>query len=325
MHIPDGMLDTKTFTTLWGGAVVGLGYASYWVRKHFDEKKIVLMAVLGALIFALQMLNFPVAGGTSGHFLGGALAGILLGSWPAMIVMTAVLLIQALFFGDGGITALGANIINMAVIGVFVGPFIYHLVTRFGQSLTLKVVGAAVGSWLAVVLASVAVAIELWISGSAQFFVALSAMTFWYAIIGVGEAIITAGVVVYIARVRPEIIDEGQQQTKKSLVSVSVVLAIVAALAVGFSFLASTHPDGLEFVYFEMGVGSASVPSLSIMPAPLSHYLVAGISNNVLSGIAAGGIGVILTGLVLLAVVRILARRRNRQAPALNGPEPDGR
>jgi len=314
MHIPDGMLDTKTFSTLWGGAAASIGYASYWVRKNFNEKKIVLMAVLGALIFALQMLNFPVAGGTSGHFVGAALAGILLGSWPGVIVMTAVLLIQALFFGDGGITTLGANIINMAVIGVFIGPFIYHLITRFSSNLSLKIVGAAIGSWLSVVLSAAAVAIELWISGSAQFFVALSSMVFWYAIIGVGEAIITAGIVVYIAKVRPEIVEEGHQQMQKSWVSVSVVLSVITVIAVGLSFLASSYPDGLEFVYFNMGIGSTSVSPTSLLPAPLSNYLVSGITNNVASGIAAGIIGIILTGLVLLAVARLLARHREKQA-----------
>ncbi|MDR0888951.1 MAG: energy-coupling factor ABC transporter permease, partial [Coriobacteriales bacterium] len=186
MHIPDGMLDTKTWAVCWAGGAGVIGYASYWIRKRFDSAKIVLAAVLAALIFALQMLNFPVAAGTSGHFVGGAAAGILLGSWPATIVMSAVLVIQALVFGDGGITTLGANIINMGVISPFVGVAIYQLVQRISTSYGAKITGAAIGSFVAVVCSAAVCSIELWVSGNAQFFVTLSAMVFWHCLIGIG-------------------------------------------------------------------------------------------------------------------------------------------
>ncbi len=312
MHIPDGMLDTKTYTTLLAGAAGTVSYAGYWIRKNFDSGKIVLMAVLAALIFGLQMLNFPIAGGTSGHFGGSSLAGLLLGSWPGVIVMTAVLLVQAVFFGDGGITVLGANIINMGVIGCFVAPLVYQIFQRVNTSYISKVVGAAVGSFFAVVLSSIAVAIELWTSGSAQFTAALSAMVFWHVLIGIGEGIITGGIVAYIAKVRPQILEQGEQSTHSSLKSVTLVLAVLAILAAGLSFLASSFPDGLEYVYFEMGIGSAPIPE-STVASPMADYLVPGVENEAIGTIGAGIIGAITTGVLLWALSALLTRKRKPQ------------
>ena len=313
MHIPDGMLDTKTFSTLCVGAAAGVGYAGYWVRKNFDSSKIVLMAVMAALIFALQMLNFPIAGGTSGHFTGGALVGIMLGAWPGAIVMTGVLLIQALFFGDGGITSLGANIMNLAIIGVFTGALVYQVFQRISKSLTGKIIGSFLGAFLAVVFSAAAVALQLWASGNAQFLAALSAMTFWHAIIGVGEGIITAGIIVYIAKVRPKILDEGAQSSKDSFKSVAVVFSVVALLAAGLSFLASTHPDGLEFVYFEEGVGTAELAEETLIASPMPDYALPGVENEALAIAGAGIIGTLLTGVLIWALALALSRKNKKK------------
>jgi cobalt/nickel transport system permease protein len=304
------MLDPKTFGTMWAGAAGSVGYAGYWVRRHFDPAKIVLMAVLAALIFGLQMLNFPLAGGTSGHFGGGSLAGILLGSWPGCVVMTAVLAVQALFFGDGGVTTLGANIVNMGVIGAFVAPLIYQGFQRVSKGTASKVAGAFVGSFVAVVASSAAVAVELWASGSAQFYSALTAMVFWHALIGIGEGIITGGIVAYIAKVRPEILTAGAQSNRASLKSVVVVVAALALIATGVSFLASSYPDGLEYVYFDMGIGTTPIPETSLIAAPLSDYALPGVENETLAGVAAGVIGALVTGVLLWAVLLVLSRHR---------------
>ena len=322
MHIPDGMLDAKTFTTLWAGGAGGIGYASWWIRKNLDASKVVLMAVLAALIFGLQMLNFPIAAGTSGHFAGGALAGILLGAWPASIVMSAVLLVQALFFGDGGITTLGANIVNMGIIAPFTGVLIYRLFQRLKSNYASKIIGAFTGAFLAVVASSVLVALELWISNRAQFFAALSAMVFWHALIGIAEAFVTAGIIAYIAKVRPQLLDSEPSQGRTSLKSVSVVLGVVALAATGLSFLAVTYPDGLEFVYFDSGIGEQFEGSAYVSMAPLSDYLLPGVGNDVLATIGAGIIGVVLSGAVIFAVATLLSRRSSQRPQTSFAQEP---
>ncbi|MCL1879505.1 MAG: PDGLE domain-containing protein [Actinomycetia bacterium] len=313
MHIPDGMLDPKTFGTLWAGAAGAIGYASVWVRRHFDSSRIVLMAVLASLIFAFQMLNFPIAGGTSGHFVGASLAGILLGSWPAAIVMSAVLIIQCLFFGDGGVTALGANIINMGVIGAFLAPLIYRLVCRIHPGYLTKLLGAGIGAFCSVVVTSAVVALELWISGSAQFFAVLGAMTFWHVFIGIGEGIITAGIVAYVARVRPAILEGGEDSNRRSTASVAVVFGVLALAGSVFSFLASTHPDGLEYVYETMGIGTAPLPESPLLSSPMQDYLLPGVANDQLAGIGAAIIGTVIVGLAVWALALGLVRRRTKQ------------
>jgi cobalt/nickel transport system permease protein len=273
------------------------------------------MAVLAALIFGLQMLNFPIAAGTSGHFGGGAAAGILLGAWPATIVMSAVLFVQALFFGDGGITTLGANIVNMGIIAPFVAVLVYSLSQKISKSYASKVIGSFAAAFLGVVASAAVVAIELWASNNAQFFAVLGAMVFWHALIGIGEGIITAGLVAYLAKVRPALLGdkpEAADSPKSSLVSVSIVLAALALLATGLSFLASGSPDGLEFVYFEEGVGTLFEESGYVAAAPMSDYLLPGIANETLAGVGAGIIGAIIVGVLLWAIITAI-KRTNKQ------------
>ena len=142
MHIPDGMLQAPTWVPAWLGSAGVLAYAIREVRRRLSDGTIVMMAVLAALIFALQMLNFPVAGGTSGHFAGGAAAAIVLGLWPAMLVMAAVVTVQAFFFADGGFTALGANMLTMAIVGPLVGHAVYRVVTRLRDTRAARVAGS---------------------------------------------------------------------------------------------------------------------------------------------------------------------------------------
>jgi cobalt/nickel transport system permease protein len=207
MHIPDGFLDAKTFITL---DVVGAGLvatAAARVRRVLNERAVPLMAVLAAFIFAAQMLNFPVAGGTSGHFAGGALAAILLGPWAAVLVMTLVLVIQALAFGDGGILVLGANIFNMAVVAPFVGYGIYRLSRGLSRSGVGSFVGAFVAGWVAVVAAASACAAQLAISGTIPVEVVFPAMVAVHALIGVGEGLITALALGAVRASRPDLLE----------------------------------------------------------------------------------------------------------------------
>jgi cobalt/nickel transport system permease protein len=169
--------------------------------------------VTAAFIFAAQMMNFPVAGGTSGHLLGGTLAAILVGPWAAIIVMTSVVGIQALMFQDGGLAALGFNVFNMGVITVLLGYGVYYLATLFAneQRRWLRPTGAFVAAWLTVMVAAFATSIELAASGTSPLHVVLPAMMGVHIFIGIGEGLITAAAVTFVLATRPDIIEEPQR------------------------------------------------------------------------------------------------------------------
>jgi cobalt/nickel transport system permease protein len=211
MHIPDGFLAARVWAPLWIVAAGGLWYCIRRVSAELKDKAVPLMGVMAAFIFAAQMLNFPVAGGTSGHLLGGVLAAVLLGPWAGAVVIAIVLVVQCLLFQDGGLTALGANIVNMAAIGSGLGYAIYALMRsapgiRVMRRLDPIMVAVAVASWCSVVLASGACALELALSGTSPLRVALPAMAAVHALIGVGEAIITCLVISFVLKVRPDLV-----------------------------------------------------------------------------------------------------------------------
>lgn len=306
MHIPDGMLDTKTWVGAWAGSAGVLAYASARVRQSMRDERVVLMAVMAALVFALQMLNFPVAGGTSGHFAGGTAVAIVLGPWPAMIVMTAVLAIQALLFADGGVTALGANVVNLAVLGPLVGWLVYRAAVRVLPA-RVRPLGPAVAAWTSCVAGAVSATVMLWASGRVPLVPALVAMGFWHALIGIGEGVITAGLIGYLTAVRPDLLAESDAGQPRPAGRVVPVLAIVALIAGGLSFLASTRPDGLESVYARLGTPVSTGP---LAGSPMPGYLIPGVSNATLGGVLAAVVGVIVTGVIVYALVRGALSRR---------------
>lgn len=206
MHIPDGFIDLKTAISTGVVSAGGLAAAIYKVKSYFKAKVIALMGVISALIFALQMINFTIPGGTSGHLLGGALAAVVLGPHAGAIVVAVVLIVQAFIFMDGGIVAIGSNIFNMAIIGVYGSYLIYWLIVKISKSKIIFFTAVALASWLSVVIASFFAALELGISGTYAMGVTLKAMTGVHAIIGIGEAIITIAVVAFINKVRPDLI-----------------------------------------------------------------------------------------------------------------------
>jgi cobalt/nickel transport system permease protein len=208
MHIPDGFLETKTWATLDAVAIGVAALAIARTRRIMGEKQIPLLGVLAAFIFAAQMVNFPVAGGTSGHFMGAVLAAILLGPWSAALVMMAVLIIQCLVFQDGGLTALGANMVNMGLIGGMFGYLFYRGGQKFlGGGVRPRPIAVFIAAWLSIVLAASACAMELAMSGTLPIEAALPAMAGVHALIGIGEGIITVLVVGLIARVRPDLLE----------------------------------------------------------------------------------------------------------------------
>jgi len=211
LHIPDGFLSGGVAAA---GAVLAVAAVAYGLRvadRDLDEARVPLLGVLAAFVFAAQMLNFPVAGGTSGHFLGATLAAVLLGPWIACVVMAVVIAVQALAFADGGVSALGANVVNMGVLGALCAGFAIQAGLRVLPQTRAAFLGlVAVVSWLAVMVGAAATSVELAASGTVPLGTALPAMLGVHALIGIGEAVITAVAVGAVLTARPDLIAVGR-------------------------------------------------------------------------------------------------------------------
>jgi cobalt/nickel transport system permease protein len=208
LHIPDGFLSLPVSFVTGAFSLLLLVISLNRVEKDYQDRVVPLMGVCAAFVFAAQMINFPIPGGTSGHLLGGTLTGILLGPWAGSLVMTVVFIVQALLFQDGGLTALGANIFNMGLIGTFGGYYLYKVIrSLFGFSRWRGMaMGTAIAAWTSVVAAAVVCSVQLALSGTVPLQVALFAMLSWHFVIGIGEALITLTAVSYIWRTRPDLI-----------------------------------------------------------------------------------------------------------------------
>ncbi|MGC9146694.1 MAG: energy-coupling factor ABC transporter permease [Infirmifilum sp.] len=202
MHIPDGYLDPLTCAVTYLISLA-VGFYAFKKAKHAPEETKALLPVLAAAIFVAQMLNWPIPGGTSLHLVGGALASILVGPWLAYLAMALVLLTQALIFHDGGITTLGANILNMGVVAVFTGYFVYRLAPE-----KYKVIASFLAGWLSITLAGIVCGVELGLSSSFLYGLGITVpvMGGWHAVLGVVEGAITAGVYAYLKARYPTLI-----------------------------------------------------------------------------------------------------------------------
>jgi cobalt/nickel transport system permease protein len=206
MHIPDGFLSTEVWITMWLLTILVLAYSVKKTNNRLSEKHVPMIGVIAAFVFAAQMLNTPVAGGTSGHLLGSVLAAVILGPMTASIIMATVFIVQGIFFQDGGVTALGANIFNMGFMGTFVGYYIYVLMKKLLGGEAGKFLALAFAAWLSVVLASAGTAIEIAASGIIPMMVILPAMLAIHAVIGLIEAGATVVVMGFIAKARPDLL-----------------------------------------------------------------------------------------------------------------------
>jgi cobalt/nickel transport system permease protein len=207
LHIPDGYLNLPVMLVTWILAIALIALSLDRVQAEFKDRTVPLMGVCAAFIFAAQMINFPIPGGTSGHLLGGTLAGALLGPWAGSLVMVAVFIVQGLFFQDGGITVMGANIFNMGLIGTFLGYYLFRAVRAvLGRNkLSAMLVATAIASWTSVVVAALICALQLGLSGTVPLSVSLTAMLGWHIPIGIGEALITVVTLSFIWRTRPDL------------------------------------------------------------------------------------------------------------------------
>jgi cobalt/nickel transport system permease protein len=307
MHIPDGFLDARTLVATAGVATVAVGIALRQVRRGFPPRRVPLIGLTAAFVFAAQMLNFPVAAGTSGHLIGAALATVLLGPAAAVVAMTAVLLLQSLMFADGGITALGANVLNLAVIAPLVAYGVYRAVrAAAGDGLQGVLLAAGFAAWCSTVAASLACAAQLAASGVVAWGTVLAAMGGVHMVIGIGEALITMLIVAVVARARPELL----AATTPAATGTQRGLAYGAMLSVGLMVLlapfASSAPDGLEHVAERFGFAGLAATA---HPAPLPDYTVAALASASpwLATVLAGAVGTLVAFGVAWFVARALA------------------
>jgi cobalt/nickel transport system permease protein len=274
MHIPDGFvsLPVATATGLLSAAVVSVALNK--ARDAYGMKQAPLLGLTTAFIFAAQMINFPVAGGTSGHLLGGTLAAIILGSpWAGTLCISTVLIIQAILFADGGVTALGANIFNIGLIGVWTGWNLTQVLQRLlGGSKRRLPLAAGIAAAISVVAAAVACGIELILSGTAPANLVLPAMSGVHILIGIGEGIITGGVLTYLATARPDLLPGSQSQIKGWLIPVISICLIAGVL----SLFASAWPDGLEKVAENLGFIQLAENVRVNIPTPFADYNIEG-------------------------------------------------
>lgn len=322
MHAPDGFLTAGTAIATGAISVGTVGVALRRSREELSERQVPLAGIAAAFVFAAQMVNFPVLPGVSGHLMGGALAAVLLGPMVGALVVTVVVVIQALLFADGGLTALGYNTINMALVTAFGGWAVFHLVRRIAPSTRGGVVAAAaIAAWASVVLSAVAFSIQ-WLFGASapiafdRFF---GLMVGVHAVIGIGEAIITGGAVAAVLATRPDLVRGARDlsltpaptTTSKRLVLGGLIVSLL--IAVGVAQLAVDDPDGLEHVAEEMGFAE-SADDHAFEGSIFADYATAGIDNEPLSLAVAGAAGTLLTLAVGAGIfLAVRDRREDRE------------
>jgi cobalt/nickel transport system permease protein len=284
-------------------AAVGVGLALRQVRHSLEPRQMPMLGLGAAFVFAAQMLNFPIAGGTSGHLIGGVLASILLGPSAAVLVMTCVLIVQCLMFADGGLMALGANVFNMAVVNVCGGYFVFKLVTgiiRMEQQRAV-VFAAAFAGWFGTVLASVVCAGELALSKTVPWSIAFPAMANVHMIIGIGEGVATGLIILAVLRARPELVLRHQETSVRLRAgSIGYGLLVCLGLAIFVAPFACQWPDGLQAIAARFG--------LSAKPgtAPLAEYQFPLIGSATMATAVAGAIGTVVAFIAAYTLARVV-------------------
>ncbi|MCI0425799.1 MAG: energy-coupling factor ABC transporter permease [Actinobacteria bacterium] len=314
IHAPDGFLNTGTAVATAAISAGTLGVTLRQLRDVVAGRTIPLAGVTAAFVFAAQMFNFPVAAGTTGHLIGAALAAILLGPHLGAIVVAVVVMVQAVFFADGGLTALGYNILNMAIVPAYGGYTVFALMRRvFGSGKGSVIAATVVASWLSVVLSASAFAIE-WLFGATApvtFPQVFAAMVGVHMLIGVGEAVISSVAVGAVVSTRPDIVhgvsevdrhmpEAGGRVTTRAVLVCGLLAALFLAAIV--SQFALGDPDGLESVAETEGfIDSASQHAFADWA--FADYATRGVANEAVSLAVAGIFGVLITLLVTWGIV----------------------
>lgn len=306
LHIPDGFLSLLIAGVAWLLAVAALAAAAHRSQADLDERLVPLAGVMAAFIFAGQMINFPVAGGTSGHLVGAALAAIVLGPWLGILVMTAVIALQALLFQDGGLVVMGANILVMGVVPALAGYGLYRMVAGRGRRTQLIVAGVA--AWLSVMAAALLTALMLGFSNTVSFSIVVPVMLGIHALIGLGEALITVAALSFILSARPQLLQRSATAGGRGWIAGGIAVAL---LVVFLSPLASGFPDGLEWAAEETGfLGTSREAPFELLP----DYTIPVLGETALSTILAGVIGALIVGAVAYVISRALRTRAMQRA-----------
>lgn len=301
-HIPDGFLSVPVLAGTAGASVAALAAATRRSRATLGEREGPLLGAVTAFVFAAQMLNFPLGIGASAHLLGSTLVAVLLGPWAGMLVLFAVLLVQALLFQDGGIAALGANTLNLAVLGVASAWGVFRLARHVaGAAPRAMVLSVGLAAWVSTVVVGLAVAVELAFSGLVPLRTAVLLVGGGHAVVGIAEALLTGLIIGFVLRTRPEIVAGRTDPTPASrrrvlAVAGAAVVAVAAAIVI-----ASDRPDVLETVLERLEptvAGSAVASPFAQYTAPVGGAWVAG-------AIGLGAAFVVAWGLTLA-----VARRR---------------
>ena len=330
MHMADAMLSPAVGATMYVASGLVAAYSINKIRKEEDfKKKIPTMGIMGAFVFATQMVNFTIPGtGSSGHLCGGLLLSSILGPFGGFLSMIGVLLIQCLFFADGGLLALGANVWNMAFYGCFIGSLIWKLIMKNGMSKTKIILASMLGSVLTLQLGAFSVTLETLASGVTQlpFGAFVLAMQPIHLAIGLVEGLITSAVLCFIYEARPEILWNGNNKIEKEArfsykKTIGILSCLVVIIAGGFSLLASSNPDGLEWS-IEKLTGSTEIEgqennvyqttqSIQDTTAILPDYSFEN-SDNPLGTSVSGIVGCIITVVFLLIVGYIIKLKRKK-------------
>jgi cobalt/nickel transport system permease protein len=296
LHIPDGFLSLGISIVFWIATLVLLAVAIRKTKGELGERQIPLMGIMAAFIFAGQMINFPVAGGTSGHLLGGALAAIVLGPWAGMLVMASVIALQALLFQDGGLVVMGANIFDMGLLTALIGFGLYRSVAGQNRSARLAVAGLA--AWLSVMTAALVTALQLWLSGTSPLAIVMPAMLGVHALIGAGEALITVAALSFIIQARPDLLEAEAVKARggRGWIAAGLIIALIVVL---FSPLASADPDGLERVAGNLGFIERGLDApYEVLP----DYTIPLLGETAFSTIVAGAIGALVVAVIAAGV-----------------------
>ncbi len=300
LHIPDGFLNLVISLLCWLITLVVLAAAVRATQRQFDERLAPVAGIMAAFIFAAQMINFPVAGGTSGHLVGATLAFVVLGPWLGMLAMTAVIASQAIFFQDGGLVVMGANLLVMGIVPGVIGYGIYQM--SRGRSRTVQLTVTGVGAWVSIMAAALVVALLLGVSGTTSLSIAIPAMLGIHALIGLGEALITVAALSFVMQTRPTLVQDGAVSGQKRW---AVAGALVTLLALLLAPLASASPDGLEWVAEQSGfLDTAQNAPYNLLP----DYTLPFLGETGLSTILAGLVGVLLVVGVMFLLFRVLRR-----------------